>query len=366
MTLAFKHRISNFSAGPSTLPTSVLEKAKHELLNYQDSGMSIMEVSHRTKLFEDVLEHATNQIKKLMELSDDMEVLFMQGGARYQFAVTPLNFLDDQSSADIVHTGAWTKLAIQEISQFCSPRIVASSEDRNFSYLPKIDLSNFDPNAKYVHYCSNNTIYGTQWKNFQFLKNIPVVVDMSSDILSRKLDFNQFDLIYAGAQKNLGPSGITLVVIKKEFADKGRSDIPKYFQYRSHIENQSMFNTPPTFAIYLLGLVTDWIQEQGGLESIEKRNTEKSNLLYNFIDKSSLYTNSISNEDRSQMNVVFRLDSGNEDLEQDFVKQAHQNELFGLKGHRSAGGIRASIYNAQSLEAVKNLVSFMSEFERTH
>lgn len=366
MTLAFNHRISNFSAGPATLPTSVLEKAKEELLNYQESGMSIMEVSHRTKLFEDVLEHAKSQIRKLMELSDDMEVLLMQGGARYQFAATPLNFLHDQSSADIIHTGAWTKLAIQEMSLFCSPRIVASSEDKNFSYLPEIDLSNFDPNAKYIHYCSNNTIYGTQWKKFQFLKNIPVVVDMSSDILSRKIDFNQFDLIYAGAQKNLGPSGITLVVIRKELADKGRSDIPKYFQYRSHIENQSMFNTPPTFAIYLLGLVTDWIQEQGGLENIEKLNREKSNLLYDLIDQSHLYINSIPKEDRSHMNVVFRLDNGNESLEEDFVQQAHQHELFGLKGHRSAGGIRASIYNAQSLESVKSLVSFMNEFERTH
>ncbi len=356
-------RIFNFSAGPAALPLEVLQTAQSELLNYRGKGMGIMEMSHRSAEFDEVLSAATKRAYSLMGLSDDYAVLFLQGGASHQFAMAPMNFCEKGKPVDIVHSGYWVKKAIGEIKKVGEARIVASTEEGNFTELPKLDESQISPEASYVHYCSNNTIFGTQWKNFVTKANIPTVIDMSSDFLSRKLNFSQFDLIFAGAQKNLGPAGVTLVAIKKELAEKGREDLPKILQYRSHIDGGSRYNTPPTFGIYLAGLVLKWIEDQGGLDAVAKNNRAKADLLYSRIDKNDFYHCPVKKEDRSDMNVVFRIDSGNEELEKKFVQETTAKGFSGLKGHRSVGGLRASIYNAFPLQGVEKLVQFMDEFE---
>lgn len=360
-----KHgRIFNFSAGPSALPTPVLEQAQAELLNYKGAGMSVMEVSHRSKIFDRVLEYAEERARSLMMLPDDYALMFLQGGASHQFAMAPLNFLQKESPVDMVHTGYWTKKAIQEVKSVGECRIAADGEKQGFLALPEVSEENFHSGSCYIHYCSNNTIYGTQWKRFVCPKSQRVIVDMSSDFLSRQIDFRQFDMIYAGAQKNLGPSGLCLVAMRKDFAETGRSDIPKFFQYRSHIEAGSRYNTPPTFAIYLASLVLEWIESQGGLEQVEQRNIEKSDILYKAIDESEFYSCPVKKEDRSAMNVVFRIQDGDEELEKRFLQEASQKGLDGLKGHRVLGGLRASLYNAQPKKAVEALVHFMQDFEK--
>lgn len=357
-------RIFNFSAGPAALPTEVLEKAQSELLDYQGSGMSIMEMSHRGKYFDEVLASAEAKARKLMKLGDEYAVLFLQGGASHQFAMVPMNFASPDRPVDMVHTGYWTKKAIGEIERITSCRIIASSEDTNFDRLPEVREEMIHPDAAYVHYCSNNTVYGTQWRQFVHRKNVPSVVDMSSDFLSRNLDFTQFDLIFAGAQKNLGPSGLAMVVIKKSFAETGNEKLPLILQYRAHIQNSSRYHTPPTFAIYLARLVLDWLDERGGLEAIETHNQKKAKILYDAIDESDFYQCPVQKDARSLMNVVFRIDSGNEDLENKFVAEASSLGLDGLKGHRHIGGIRASIYNAMPIAGVERLVEFMKDFEK--
>ena len=359
-------RIFNFSAGPAVLPESVLEQARDELLNYRGSGMSVMEMSHRSKEYESVIEGTEEDLRRLMDIPEDYAVLFLQGGASLQFAMVPINLYLPGKPVDVLHTGVWTKKAIEELKKLTEYRIAGSSEKENFKRIPHRSEIQFNDQASYVYLASNNTIYGSQWRVFPETGNIPLVADMSSDILSRVVDVRQFGLIFGGAQKNIGPAGVTIVVIRKDLAERCKPEVPTILQYRSHIKEGSMYNTPPTFAIYIAGLVLDWIELQGGVTVIEKRNEEKAKLLYDAIDTSNLFYAPIEKNSRSRMNVVFRVKGEKEDLEEKFASEAKKNDLSGLKGHRSAGGLRASLYNALPLEGVKALVEFMKEFEKKY
>lgn len=364
MLQGFQERIFNFSAGPSTLPLSVIEQAKEELQNYSQTGMSIMEMSHRSSVFEELLAKIKLQIKSILNLSDEFEILLLQGGARHQFAMIPLNFLSHGKVASFVDTGYWTSCAVNEASQVGEAITIKSSKDQRYSFLPEYTESEISDRSAYLHLCSNNTIAGTQWVKFVRRADIPCVIDMSSDIASRKIDYDQFDLIFAGAQKNLGPAGITLVLIKKAFTESTSNKLPEILRYKTHIDSKSLYNTAPTFIIYMLGLVLSWIEDQGGIDQIEKRNREKSDLLYRYIDSDSFYQCPVRNKnDRSMMNIVFRIKEREEELTKKFVQDAEAHGLSGLKGHRIVGGLRASLYNAQSLVAVESLIDFMKEFK---
>jgi len=355
-------RIYNFNAGPATLPLPVLEEARKELLDFKGSGMSILEVSHRSTWFDTVINEAVERTRRLLDLRDDFEVLFIQGGASLQFCMIPMNLNLEAHPVDYINTGTWSTKAIKEAEiQGRDVRVIASSEDKNFSYIPK----NFtiDEDAAYVHFTSNNTIKGTQWADFPQAGSVPLVCDMSSDFMSRVFDVRPFGLIYAGAQKNIGPSGTCMVIVRKDMLERTPGTLPAMLKYTTFAEKNSMFNTPSCFTIYIIGLVLKWLEETiGGLEKIEQINQEKGSLIYGFIDQSDFYQGTASVDSRSLMNVTFRLPS--EDLEKRFVEQALKNGLGGLKGHRSVGGCRASIYNATGIEAVKVLVDFMAEFER--
>ncbi len=357
-------RICNFNAGPAALPLPVLEEIQAELLDFKGSGMSIAEVSHRSKWFDDVIEDAIVRVKRLLRLDDRFYVLFLQGGASMQFCMIPMNLLPEGRSADYVNTGTWSAKAIKEAKiQGKSVNVIASSEDKNFSYIPK-DIS-FSQDAAYIHITSNNTIKGTQWMYFPQTGKVPLISDMSSDIMSRIFDPSSFGLIYAGAQKNLGPAGATLVVIRKDMLERVPKDVPTMLKYTTFAEKNSMFNTPPCFVIYTIGLVLKWLEEtMGGLEKMEALNREKANLLYEIIDKVGFYSGTAEEGSRSVMNVTFRLPD--EHLEKEFVQQALQNGMEGLKGHRSVGGCRASIYNSTPIEAVKVLVDFMKDFAKKY
>jgi len=354
-------RVFNFYAGPATLPYEVIQKASKGAVNFQNLGMSIMEISHRSAPFDTMFKEARKDMLDLMGLScDEYRVLFLGGGASTQFCSVPFNFLKEGTTADYVVTGGWSKKAVKEAKFFGNVHIAASSEDTNFNYIPE----NYDltPQAAYVHTTSNNTLVGTQIKNFPVTGDIPLVCDMSSDFLSRELDFNKFSLIYAGAQKNIGPSGVTAVVIRRSWADQARKEVPTMLAYNTHIAKDSLFNTPPSFPVYIVGLVLKWIKEQGGLKAVEKANVRKAGLLYSYIDDSGNYYNSTVTDaaSRSLMNVTFRLPS--EELEKKFVGEGAEAGLMGLKGHRSVGGCRASIYNAMPYEGVEELVNFMKRF----
>jgi phosphoserine aminotransferase len=355
-----KGRIYNFNAGPAALPLPVLEEIQAGFLDFKGSGMSIIEVSHRSKWFDEVIEDAVARVKRLLKLDESFHVLFLQGGASLQFCMIPMNLLPQGQSADYVNTGTWATKAINEARIQGKPiHVVASSEDKNFSYIPR-DIS-FSRNIAYVHITSNNTIKGTQWASFPDTGGVPLISDMSSDIMSRPFDPSPFGLIYAGAQKNLGPAGATLVIIREDMLGRVPQSLPTMLKYTTFVEKNSMFNTPPCFAIYTIQLVLKWLEETiGGLEKMEDANREKASLLYQAIDGSEFYRGTAEGESRSVMNVTFRLPS--EDLEKEFVQQALEHGLAGLKGHRSVGGCRASIYNATSLGAVKGLVDFMGEF----
>ncbi len=357
-----KERIHNFNAGPAALPLSVLEEIQTGFLNFKGSGMSIAEVSHRSKWFDEVIEDATARVRRILKLDDHFHVLFLQGGASLQFCMIPMNLLPEGRSADYVNTGTWANKAIKEAGiQGKEVKVVASSEDKNFSYIPK-EIS-FSPDAAYAHITSNNTIKGTQWASFPNTGGIPLICDMSSDIMSRPFDPSPFGLIYAGAQKNLGPAGATLVIIREDMLERVPKGLPTMLKYTTFMEKNSMYNTPPCFAVYTIQLVLKWLEDTiGGLETMEKANREKADLLYQAIDESEYYRGTAEKESRSVMNVTFRLPS--EDLEKQFVQQAQEHGLVGLKGHRSVGGCRASIYNATTLEAVKALIGFMEEFAR--
>ena len=354
------YRIYNFNPGPATLPLPVLEKVQKELLNYRGTGMSILETSHRSKEFGEIVEAAEKQLLELYQLSEDYRVLFLQGGASLQFAMVPLNFLSPQTSADYIITGSFATKAYEEAERITQVNIAASTKNNNYRNIPRQEEIKFSPSSAYVHLTSNNTIYGTQWQYIPDCGEIPLVADMSSDILSRKIEMNKFSLVYAGAQKNLGPAGITTVIIKNEMLEKASATLPAMLSYKIHAKANSLYNTPSTFAIYILELVLQWVKEKGGLQAVEIINRKKD-LIYRVIDKSGgFYRGHAAPEDRSMMNVTFRLP--NDDLEKDFVEGAAKEGRSGLKGHRSVGGIRASIYNAMPLEGCEALAQFMEDY----
>jgi phosphoserine aminotransferase len=355
-------RIINFNPGPAALPLPVLEEIQSSFLNFSNSGMSITEISHRSSYFDDVINDAVERAKRLLGLDDQYDVLFLQGGASLQFAMIPMNFLSGDQSADYVNTGTWSTKAIKEAKiQNKKHVVVASSEDKDFSYIPE-DIP-FSKDAKYVHITSNNTIKGTQFAEFPDTGRIPIIADMSSDIFSRPLPLEKFGMIYAGAQKNLGPSGTCVVILRKDLLETANADLPSMLKYSTYAEKNSMYNTPPCFGIYTIDLVLKWIEEEmGGLEKMETYNKEKAGLLYDFMAASNFYRATAAPGSRSLMNVTFRLPS--EELEQKFIKEATAKGLGGLKGHRSVGGCRASIYNAATIESVKALVEFMEAFQK--
>jgi len=357
-------RIHNFSAGPSAIPLEVLEQIRDELFNCSGSGMSVMEMSHRSKEFDEIIETAESGLRRHLNASDDYAVLFLQGGASFQFAMVPANIALKDRPVDMIHTGIWTGKAMEEIPKFAKMNVAASTESIKFSRLPRPDEMKFSSDASYVHLCSNNTIAGTQWKEFPAVGSAPIVADMSSDILSRAVDVSKFGLIFAGAQKNLGPAGVCVVVIRKDLAERASKDLATMMQYRTHIENGSRYNTPPTFGIYVIALTMKWIEKQGGVQALEKRNNAKAALLYDAIDSTGFYSCPVEKKDRSAMNVVFRLKNGDETLEKKFEKEATAAGLSGLKGHRLVGGLRASIYNACPEDSIRALIDFMKEFER--
>jgi phosphoserine aminotransferase len=359
-------RAINFNAGPAGLPLPALERARDEFIDFQGSGMSILEHSHRGKDYEAVHDEAIALLTRLLGLTDTHQVLFLQGGASLQFAMLPMNFLPPGGSADYILTGTWSEKALDEAKVVGSPRVAGSSigPDKRYTRIPRQAELELDPRAAYVHLTSNNTIFGTQWHAWPQVGAVPLVADMSSDFLWRPTDVSRFAFIYAGAQKNLGPSGVTVVIVRKDFMSKGRKDLPKILRYSTFAENNSMYNTPPTFAIYLMRNVLSWIDKQGGLTAMEKRNTAKAELLYGALDRmAGFYTAPVDKAARSTMNVVFRLRT--EALDDEFVSAAKKARMVGLKGHRSAGGIRVSTYNAVSLEDVQALVSFMETFAKS-
>jgi len=359
MTRAF-----NFSAGPAALPTEVLEIAQAEMLDYRGRGLSVMEMSHRSDEFVAIAAEAERDCRDLLELSDDYAVLFMQGGATGQFAAVPLNLLGDKKSADYVSTGSWSKKAIAEAKRYCNVNVVASSEATNFDRIPPRSEWKLDPNAAYVHFCSNETIGGVEFYETPDVGGVPLVADMSSNLLSRPMDLARYGLVYAGAQKNIGPAGILVVIVRRDLLGRARKDIPSLFDYRLADENDSMYNTPPTYAWYLSGLVFKWLKRQGGVRAIGEVNRKKAATLYRAIDSSNFYRCPVLAEHRSTMNVVFTL--ADPRLDDDYVAGADARGLLNLKGHRSVGGIRASLYNAVPQAAVDALVDYMSSFENEH
>lgn len=355
-------RVYNFSAGPSMLPETVLKQAAAEMLDYQGSGQSVMEMSHRSKTYQAIIDSCSSLLREVLKVPEDYEILFLQGGASSQFAMLPLNLATKSGSADFVITGQWAKKAYAECKKLAKAREVASSADKTFTYIPKLDPANFDPNADYFHICWNNTIYGTRYMEIPETGDVPLVADMSSSILSEPVDVSKFGVIYAGAQKNMGPAGLTVVIIRKDLIGEPREGTPTMFSYKTHAENGSMYNTPPTYAIYICKLVLEWIKNDiGGLENMKAINEKKAGLLYNFLDASKLFRGTVEKEYRSLMNVPFV--TGNEELDAKFVKEAAAAGFVNLKGHRTVGGMRASIYNAMPVEGVEKLVAFMKQFE---
>jgi len=353
-------RILNFSAGPACLPLEVLQEAQAALLSLDGTGIGILEHSHRGPAFMSTYEETVSLVRELAAVPDNYHVLFIQGGASMQFAMVPMNFLSDGSTADFLDTGAWSKKAIREAARFGSTHVAASSEDRNYCYIPQ--EIRFSGLAEYVHYTSNNTIFGTQ---FGSAPEVPagttLVCDASSDIFSRPIDISEYGLIYAGGQKNLGPSGLTLIIIRDDLVNRGKADLPAMLQYRTFAENQSMYNTPPTFAVYLMGRVCNWILRNGALAGMQELNREKAGRLYEFLDSSSLFHGTADPDSRSQMNITFV--TGDADVDAAFVREATAAGFDGLKGHRSVGGMRASIYNAFPLDGIDALITFLKAFE---
>ena len=355
-------RVYNFSAGPSVLPLAVLEKAQSELVCYGDTGMSVMEMSHRSSAYQAIIDECEALLRELMNIGDNYKVLFLQGGASSQFAMIPLNLFGKNMKADYLLTGLWSKKAAKEAKRYGDVNIVASSEDKVFNYIPKFDKSDFTPDADYVHITHNNTIYGTRYANIPDTGDVPLVADMSSSILSQEVDVNKFGMIYAGAQKNMGPAGLTVVIIREDLIGKALEICPTMFDYQTHADNGSMFNTPPTYAIYICKLVCEWVKENGGIAAMQKINEKKAAILYDYLDSSAMFSATVeAKEDRSLMNVPFVATS--EELNAKFIKEATAAGFVNLKGHRSVGGMRASIYNAMPVEGVEALVEFMKKFE---
>ena len=358
-------RAYNFNAGPSALPVEVLEKAQEELVNFNSSGMSIMEMSHRSKDYETVHNDAIARLKSLYAIPDNYEVLFLQGGASLQFTMVPMNFLKEDQTASYILTGSWSEKAIKEAKLFGQTQEAASSKENAYRNIPAFEEIQFNETDAYVHLTSNNTIYGTAWNDFPKTGDIPLIADMSSDILSKPVDVSNFGVIYAGAQKNLGPSGVTVVIIRKDLIEKANTKIPTMLKYSTHADSNSLYNTPPTFGIYMLGEVLKWVDEKGGLDAIAKNNEEKAKVIYDVIDNSNgFYKGHATIESRSLMNITFRVTD--EELEKQFLAEAKEAGFVGLNGHRSVGGCRASTYNAVPFEACKALADFMIAFQNKH
>jgi len=359
-------RAFNFNAGPGALPLPVLERIRKELLDWHGSGMSVLEMSHRSPEFESINSGAEQKLRGLMGISEEYAVIFVQGGGSMQFTMAPMNLCLPGKPVDVLHTGTWTAKAIGELKKGILHNIAASTEAQKFTRLPRRDEMKFSPDASYVHICTNNTIEGTQWTTLPETGNVPLVADMSSDIASRPFDVNKYGVIFAGAQKNLGPSGATIVIIRKDLAERADQNLPTLLQYRTHIKEKSLYHTPPTFAVYVVGLVLEWIASEGGVRGMEKRNDAKARLLYDTIESSGgFYSCPVEKTSRSKMNVVFRVAAGDDAIEKKFAAEAAVAGLVGTPGHRSAGGMRVSLYNAVTPEAVEALTSFMREFRRT-
>jgi phosphoserine aminotransferase len=360
------NRAFNFNAGPGALPLPVLERVREELLDWRGSGMSVMEMSHRSPEFESIIAGAEQKLRSLLGISDEYAVIFLQGGGSMQFTMVPMNLCLRGKPVDVLHTGMWTAKAIGELKKGVLYNIAASTESEKFARLPRPDEIKFSPDASYVHICTNNTIEGTQWTILPDAGSVPIVADMSSDIASRQIDVNKYGLIFAGAQKNLGPAGATVVILRKDLAERAEKNLPTVLQYRTHIKEKSLYHTPPTFAVYVVGLVLEWIESEGGVPAIEKRNDAKANLLYDTIESTSgFYHCPVEKASRSKMNVVFRVAKSDEKLEKQFAQEAATAGLVGTLGHRSVGGLRVSLYNAVTLDAVQALTTFMREFQRT-
>jgi phosphoserine aminotransferase len=355
-------RIFNFSAGPAVLPVPVLEEAQRDMLSLPGVGMSVMEISHRSKTFDEIINRTEASLRDLLKIGSNYHILFLQGGASLQFSMAPMNFLPADGSADYVITGSWGKKALKEAKKVGAVNVAATMADGGFTRVPSRDEMSLNPHAAYVHITSNETIEGVQWKREPNVGDVPLVVDSSSDILSRELDIDKYALIYAGAQKNMGPSGVTLVILRDDLLQRIPENLATMLDYGIHVQNKSLYNTPNTWGIYIMDLVCKWLQDQGGLAGMEKQNNEKAKLLYDAIDATDFYRGHADVDCRSTMNVTYRLPS--EELEKKFAAEATAQGLDGLKGHRSVGGIRASIYNAFPRAGVEALVSFMKDFER--
>ena len=359
----FKERVYNFAAGPSAMPEEVLKIAQGEMLNYKGTGMSVMEMSHRSAAFEEIIGHAKNTLRELMEVPEDYEIMFVQGGGSTQFAMIPLNLMTTYKRAFFLKTGQWAKKAIAEAKIYGEAEVVASSEEDVFTYIPKTTAADYKGDADYAYICYNNTIYGTHFTEDKLPDvKVPLVTDISSCILGEKVDVRRFGLLFAGAQKNLGPAGVTVVIMKKDLIGNAMPITPTMLNYKTHADNDSLYNTPPTYGIYMLGLVLDWVKERGGVEELEKVNRKKAALLYDYLDNSKLFKGTVVKEDRSIMNVPFVLPT--DDLNKKFIAEATEAGMVELKGHRTVGGMRASIYNATPYEGVVKLVDFMEDFEK--
>ena len=354
-------RVYNFSAGPSMLPESVLKKAAEEMLDYHGCGQSVMEMSHRSKVFQSIIDEAEALVRELMNVPDNYKVLFLQGGASTQFAAIPLNFMNKNGKADYIVTGQWAKKAYQEALKYGDAKVVASSADKTFSYIPKTTNADFRKDADYVYYCMNNTIYGTLFNYIPDTGDIPLICDVSSCFMSEPIDVSKFAVLYGGAQKNIAPAGLVIAIVREDMLGNARDITPTMLNYKVHADNGSMYNTPPCYIIYMCKLVLEWIKSKGGIEGIGKLNREKAAILYDFLDSSKMFKGTVVKEDRSLMNVPFVTDS--DELNAKFIKEAEENGFVNLKGHRSVGGMRASIYNAMPIEGVKKLVEFMKKFE---
>ncbi len=355
-------RVYNFSAGPSCLPLEVLETCANEMLEHGTSGQSVMEMSHRSKEYDAIIKETEADLREVMNIPDNYKVLFLQGGASSQFAMIPLNLLNKSKKADFVITGQWANKAYKEAARYGEAKAIASSADKTYSFIPELNKADFTPDADYFHICMNNTIYGTRFTQLPDTGNVPLVADISSCILSEPIDVSKFGILYAGAQKNVAPAGLTIVIIREDLIGNAQDITPTMFNYATHSENDSMFNTPPCYAIYVAGLVLKWIKKLGGLEAMKAINEKKAAILYNFLDNSKMFKGTVEKKDRSLMNVPFV--TGNEELDAKFVAEAKKAGFVNLKGHRSVGGMRASIYNAMPVEGVEKLVEFMANFEK--
>ncbi|MCL2054535.1 MAG: 3-phosphoserine/phosphohydroxythreonine transaminase [Oscillospiraceae bacterium] len=356
--------IFNFSAGPAVLPKEVLKTAADEMLDYKGTGQCVMEMSHRSKEYQAIIDECEALLREVMSVPENYKVLFLQGGASSQFAMLPLNLMNKSGKADFVITGQWAKKAYDEAARYGDCKIIASSKDKTFSYIPTLDKSEFRADADYFHICLNNTIFGTKFSKLPETGNVPLIADASSCILSEPIDVSEFGVIYAGAQKNMGPAGLTVVIIREDLIGNARDYTPTMFDYKIHAENGSMYNTPPTYGIYMLKLVLEWVKNKGGLTAMKEHNVKKAAVLYDYLDGSKMFSATVSGDDRSLMNVPFV--TGNEELDKKFIKEAKEQGFINLGGHRSVGGMRASIYNAMPTEGVVKLVDFMRKFEENN